>query len=205
MRVPFEKVLWQVVRTNSRTGDADRSRSPRMEDILRRRDAFAGRVALGLVCTLAISSVAFAGYAFQVGVGGSDFPMAVPSLPGEVPSNENRIAFRFKDQDPITTGSIGATPPAADEKAQQDPVANAADKNSGRGYVLRKILRRSALVEGPGGMREVTAGSVLPGAGRVVSIFKSGSGWVVVTSETIIREGPVLGLGTASGTSRRSS
>jgi hypothetical protein len=205
MRVPFEKVLWQVVRANSRTTDTERPRNLRMEDILRRRDAFAGRIALGLVCTLAVSSMAFAGYALQGGVGRSDFPMAVPSLPSDAPNNEGRIAFRFKDQDPITTGSIGITSPAADDTPQQDAAADAADQNSGRGYVLRKILRRSALVEGPSGMREVTPGSVLPGAGRVVSIFRSRSGWVVVTSETIIREGAVLGLGTASNATRRSS
>ena len=31
-----------------------------------------------------------------------------------------------------------------------------------------------------------SAGTVLPGAGRVISIQPTGAGWVVVTSETII-------------------
>jgi hypothetical protein len=45
-----------------------------------------------------------------------------------------------------------------------------------------------ALVEGPDGLREVVPGAVIPGAGQVLSIERSGTGWAVVTSETIIVE-----------------
>ncbi|WP_194164651.1 hypothetical protein [Microvirga thermotolerans] len=173
-----------------------------MEDILRKRDAFAGRIALGIGCALALSSIAFAGYAIRGGLPRSDFPMAVPSLHAAVQGDDERVAFRVKETDPVVTGSIGRTAPA-DSPASNTAVAD--ESNPGRGYVLRKVLRRGALVEGPDGLREVSPGTFLPGAGRVISIFRSESGWVVVTSETVIREGAVLGLGNASGTSGRTS
>ncbi|MCB8820143.1 hypothetical protein [Microvirga rosea] len=203
MRVLFEKVLWQVAQANRQEKKGGRRNNKRMEDILRKRDAMAGRVALGLVGVIALSSMSFAGYAIQVGVSRSDFPMAVPSL-GAASNGDGRIAFRSKDQDPTVTGSIPNG--AVSDKFRQDSAAvDLTDRNSGRGYVVKKILRRSALVEGPNGTQEVTPGSFLPGAGRVVSIFRSENGWVVVTSETIIREGAVLGLGTASNAERGSS
>ncbi|MBZ6076304.1 hypothetical protein [Microvirga puerhi] len=206
MRVLFEKVLWQVAQANSQTAKTKPAGNKRMEDILRKREAMAGRLTLGLIGAITISSVAFAGYAIQGGVARSDFPMAVPSLGSAAANGERRIAFRAKDQeDPSVTGSI---PQASRDEAkpQQDyAAAESADRNSGRGYVVRKILRRGALVEGPSGMQEVSPGSFLPGAGRVISIFKSDGGWVVVTSETVIREGAMLGLGTASSAQRGAS
>jgi hypothetical protein len=48
-----------------------------------------------------------------------------------------------------------------------------------------------ALVEGPDGLREVAPGAVLPGAGEVLAIQRSDTGWVVVTSETIIGTPPI--------------
>lgn len=203
MRVIFEKVLWQVARADAQTAAAQPRKAGRpgnrMEDIIRKRDAFAGRIVLALGCTLAVSSIAFAGYAIQGGVERSNFPMAVPSLTS-ASHGESRVAYKTRVREPAVTGSVDIR----SEKIAHN-AAGPDEVDSGRGYVLRKVLRRGALVEGPDGLREVGPGSFLPGAGRVISVFRAETGWVVVTSETVIREGAVLGTGTSLMASRDAS
>ena len=46
------------------------------------------------------------------------------------------------------------------------------------------------LIEGGEGTLQAIPGTLLPGAGRVLSILPAGSGWVVVTTQTIIAAGP---------------
>jgi len=53
-------------------------------------------------------------------------------------------------------------------------------------WVLRGVHDGTALVEGAQGLREVTPGSVLPGAGRVKSIERHGGNWVVITTAGVI-------------------
>ncbi|MGC1861763.1 MAG: hypothetical protein WA733_11725, partial [Methylocystis sp.] len=53
-------------------------------------------------------------------------------------------------------------------------------------WVLRGVHDGTALVEGAEGLREVTPGSVLPGAGRVKSIERHGANWVVITTAGVI-------------------
>ncbi len=48
-------------------------------------------------------------------------------------------------------------------------------------FVVRGVDNGVALVQGPGGMYEVSSGERLPGAGKVLAIEKIGRKWVVVT------------------------
>jgi hypothetical protein len=54
------------------------------------------------------------------------------------------------------------------------------------GWVIRDAQDGVAIVEGPYGYRQVTAGEYLPGAGRVQRIERHGGEWQVVTSQGTI-------------------
>ncbi len=54
------------------------------------------------------------------------------------------------------------------------------------GFVLRRVVGGTALVETANGVRQVMVGDYLPGAGRVRAIERRGREWVVVTSAGII-------------------
>jgi hypothetical protein len=55
-----------------------------------------------------------------------------------------------------------------------------------RRYVVLGAREDVALVEGRDGERAVRRGDVLPGAGRVERIERSGDGWVVLTDQGLI-------------------
>ena len=54
------------------------------------------------------------------------------------------------------------------------------------GWMPRDVYNGVALVEGRAGLREVSPGEFLPGAGEIRSIERRGRAWVVVTSRGII-------------------
>lgn len=86
-----------------------------------------------------------------------------------------------------------ARPQAAPAKAQKTSAAateTAAKKPPViKGWVLRGVYDGLALVEGADGTVEVAPGELLPGAGRVKSIERSSTGWIVVTSHGVIDRG----------------
>ncbi|HET6375666.1 MAG TPA: hypothetical protein VFF88_06425, partial [Methylocella sp.] len=53
-------------------------------------------------------------------------------------------------------------------------------------WIVREVYDGTALVESPRGAIEVAPGEMIPGAGRVKSIERRGSGWIVITSEGIV-------------------
>lgn len=53
-------------------------------------------------------------------------------------------------------------------------------------WVVRDVYDGAALLEGKHGTLEVVPGETIPGAGRVKSIERRGSGWIVITSEGIV-------------------
>lgn len=76
--------------------------------------------------------------------------------------------------------SIASAKPSTDaEEGQRRPrlITN---------WVVRDVYDGLALVESPRGTIEVAPGEILPGAGRVKSIERRGSGWVVITSEGVV-------------------
>jgi hypothetical protein len=72
-----------------------------------------------------------------------------------------------------TTGSIVRPQPSA-------PI---------RGWVLHDIRNGEALVENRQGLREISPGETLPGAGRVERFERRGRQWVVVTDQGVILQG----------------
>ena len=78
---------------------------------------------------------------------------------------------------PSETTVVAPTPPRS-AKASRIPV---------NGYVLREVRGDGvAVLEGHTGLRKVTMGDAIPGAGTVRAIQKRGSEWVVVTSIGVI-------------------
>ena len=53
-------------------------------------------------------------------------------------------------------------------------------------WVVRDVYNGIALLESPHGSIEVTPGEIIPGAGRVKSIERRGSGWVVITTRGVV-------------------
>lgn len=157
-------------------------------EILRRsRAAAVERAVVGLCLGLAVVSGTFAAYAIS---GASNTYAVQPFLPAVgggfawkrtvAPTRDAAL-----DLDPTTTGALpDPVPPRSDAERSESAAP-------GRGYVLRRVTEGAALVEGPEGLRQVVPGAVLPGAGRILSIRATGSGWVVITSETIIGPTPL--------------
>ena len=77
---------------------------------------------------------------------------------------------------PSETTQVAPTPPRG-ARASRIPV---------NGYVLREVRDGVAVLEGHAGLRQVTMGDAIPGAGTVRAIQKRGSEWVVVTSIGVI-------------------
>ncbi len=95
---------------------------------------------------------------------------------------------------PVPTGTIRAAAKPAPVPAPAPAPSAAADNKPAAakvatidGWLLRDVYDGVALVEGRGGgLREVSPGQFIPGAGEIRSIEKRGRSWVVVTSRGII-------------------
>lgn len=152
----------------------------------RAREAALERAVLGGLVFLALTASGFAGYGIATGSHPYDVRAVLPEIAAPFAWKktlaEGRIASA--DLDPITTGSLSdaaMSPRSAAPAAMERPAAPAAS-----GYVLRQVADGVATLEGQGGPRQVVLGSMLPGAGRVLSIRRTAAGWVVITTETII-------------------
>jgi hypothetical protein len=58
--------------------------------------------------------------------------------------------------------------------------------NTIEGWKVRDIFGGTAVLQGPDGIRKVSIGDTVPGAGRIDSIVRWGSRWVVATSKGLI-------------------
>lgn len=84
---------------------------------------------------------------------------------------------------PETTGSIASAAPAAGDAKAPDKVLP--------DWIVREARAGRALLENRyGGLFDVTAGSVLPGLGRVESVKRHEGQWVVVTAHGTIYSAP---------------
>jgi hypothetical protein len=156
----------------------------------RAREAALERVLLGGLVLLAFTVSGFAGYGIATGERAYDVRAVLPDFTGPFAWKKTVADGRLAsaDLDPVTTGSLPDRPAPvqlAAAPAAPGPVERPSAPSSG-GYALRRVADGIATLEGPGGTRQVVLGSMLPGAGRVLSIRRTGAGWVVITTETII-------------------
>jgi hypothetical protein len=54
------------------------------------------------------------------------------------------------------------------------------------GWVVREVVGGTAVLQGPEGVWRAKAGETVPGVGRVDSIVRWGSRWIVATSRGLI-------------------
>lgn len=148
----------------------------------RSREARVERGVLGVFMLLALTVSGFAGYAITEGTRPyavqALLPSGIRSFAWKASLGPERPAIPNADFDPVTTGALPDR--RAPAEAAPDPIENGS-------YTLRRISGGVAvLAEAGGGEREVSTGSDLPGAGRVLAIRNTGAGWVVITTQTII-------------------
>lgn len=150
------------------------------------REAAIERTVLAGLVGLALTAGGFAGYAIATGTHGYDVQAVLPA--GAAPFAWKKTVAQGRladpDFDPVTTGSLPDRPLAADPGPRTAP-ARPARPPAGP-YALRGVADGVATLETREGRLTVSLGSVLPGAGRVLSIRRAGAGWVVITTETII-------------------
>ncbi|MFC4175750.1 hypothetical protein ACFOYU_27335 [Microvirga sp. GCM10011540] len=195
MSVRFAKVLEQVAMAGRKglgSGAGERA-SLRPEEIIRAREAAGDRVTIFLGLGLTVSAIAFPVYAIHASAGQPDVPRILPPIVGTIPVNKSLAAAaqgRFTNYDPATTGAVFKEDGSVDQ-TQGSKTASASVsevKMASKRYVVWSVSQGVALVEGPDGLRAVVPGAVLPGAGQILSIEQAKTGWVVVTSETIIEQ-----------------
>ncbi|TFZ57034.1 hypothetical protein E4V01_16935 [Methylorubrum sp. Q1] len=155
----------------------------------RAREAAGERTVLAALVLLALTASGFAGYAIATGTHEYAVQAVLPA--GTAPFTWKKTVAQGRladpDFDPVTTGSLPDRPGAA-TAGLQGPAESPALPPAGA-YALRGVADGIATLENREGQRTAALGSVLPGAGRVLSIRRTGAGWVVITTETII--GPV--------------
>ncbi|CAO4186500.1 hypothetical protein [Methylorubrum extorquens] len=180
----------------SSLGTASRAASLRARPVAgsiatrRAREAAGERTVLAGLVLLALTASGFAGYAIATGTHEYAVQAVLPA--GTAPFTWKKTVAQGRladpDFDPVTTGSLPDRPVAAAaaglQGATQSPVLPPAGA-----YALLGVTDGIATLENQEGQRTAALGSVLPGAGRVLSIRRTGAGWVVITTETII--GPV--------------
>jgi hypothetical protein len=155
----------------------------------RAREAAGERTVLAGLVLLALTASGFAGYAIATGTHEYAVQAVLPA--GTAPFTWKKTVAQGRladpDFDPVTTGSLPERPVAA-AAGLQGPAESPVLPPAGA-YALRGVTDGIATLENQEGQRTAALGSVLPGAGRVLSIRRTGAGWVVITTETII--GPV--------------
>jgi len=199
MLTRFDKAMEQVAQAENDL-KADRvaleSRAQkvrRLEELIRAKEATGDRIVIGLGAALAVSSMALPVYAAFYSNGYSYLPSVGSSIAG-------RSSFVAEKLQMAAHSLISSSGKESDTLSFSEDEEKSVSNQTGSGgatfarYVIHRATAASALIEGPNGLWWVTPGMKVPGAGQILSIERSDTGWAVVTSETTITEGSVAGL-----------
>jgi len=194
MGIRFDKVLEQVARAgNAKSAppalDSGERKVQRIEELIRAREAVGDRIVMCLGLALVLSAIGLPVYAVHFSDGYSYVQSAGNGL---VVKGATAALPRTADLSPATTGSLTRQVKSAEAAGNQGGTgAQSADRRAQfQRYVIHRATSESALIEGPEGLWWVTPGMSVPGIGQVVSIERSDSGWVVLTTETMITQPP---------------
>ncbi|NBJ11043.1 hypothetical protein [Microvirga arsenatis] len=198
MGIRFDKVLEQVARAGQTGGDVvaleSRERKiQRIEELIRAREATGDRIVICLGLALTLSAIGLPVYALHF----SESHIYLQGA-GDIVGSRGVLAAQTRSAElsPATTGSLKKSSGAGDLAPGSSAEASAASSGARtqfQNYVIHRATGQSALIEGPEGLWWVTPGMTLPGIGQIISIERSDSGWVVLTSETMITQPPAPG------------
>jgi hypothetical protein len=110
---------------------------------------------------------------------------AAAQKPEQVAALSPTVPAPLPVQRPAPGADVKPTSPSPAPAARREPTVI-------KQWTVREVLNGMALLEGPRGLVGVSPGQTVPGVGRVESIIRQGSRWVVATSNGVItgREGP---------------
>ena len=194
MGIRFDKVLEQVARAGQARGAAsaieNRERKVRrLEELIRAREAMGDRIVICLGLALTLSSIGLPVYALHFSDGYTHLKTAASDT--SIGRAANTGPTRSADLSPATTGSLNKKDVELAEGHKGDTAVRSVDRRAQfQRYVVHRATGESALIEGPEGLWWVTPGMTLPGIGQIISIERADTGWVVLTSETMITQSP---------------
>ena len=93
------------------------------------------------------------------------------------------------NRDALTTNTTAPTSAAIQDRAKILPRPTAMPETSPttiEGWTLREVVGGTVVLEGPGGVWRATQGDTVPGVGRIDSIVRWGSRWIVATTKGLI-------------------
>jgi hypothetical protein len=90
-------------------------------------------------------------------------------------SRSPRLASAAANKDPSTTNSIAST--AAVPETRPTTV---------EGWTIREVAGGTVVLDGPSGAWRAAQGDTVPGVGRIDSIVRWGSRWIVATTKGLI-------------------
>jgi hypothetical protein len=103
------------------------------------------------------------------------------------PSRGTQQAIAATNKDVSTTNSIAAG--STQERAKVLPRPAPAPETRPttiEGWTIREVVGGTVVLEGPGGAFRAAQGDTVPGVGRIESIVRWGSRWIVATSKGLI-------------------
>ncbi len=106
--------------------------------------------------------------------------------PGATPSGNRTDVASGDAVDFTPTGSVGPEPDAPQADRTGPPTPRGSDGPPLPDFTLRDVFDGKALVESHASLSVVKPGSVIDGAGEVLSIEKRGTRWVVLTANGVI-------------------
>src|SRR5215831_718590 len=108
---------------------------------------------------------------------------------GHERSRSPQFASAAANKDPLTTNSIAPTAAATPERAKvlPRPVAMPETRPTTiEGWTIREVVGGTVVLDGPSGAWRAAQGDTVPGIGRIESIVRWGSRWIVATSKGLI-------------------
>src|SRR5215813_2445149 len=135
-----------------------------------------------IACAAKADRQAMAGAAAKVaGPGTSGFNR------GHERSRSPQFASAAANKDPLTTNSIAPAAAAERAKILPRPVAMPETRPTTiEGWTIREVVGGTVVLDGPSGAWRAAQGDTVPGIGRIDSIVRWGSRWIVATTKGLI-------------------
>jgi hypothetical protein len=106
----------------------------------------------------------------------------------QLPQSSSVSPSSTKNQTKSSVGATPTTPSIAKDLQTRVKLAPTPETRPTtiEGWTLREVANGTAILEGPDGIRRVSSGDMIPGVGRVESIFRWGNRLIVATSRGLI-------------------